>query len=225
MKWQRQLVVGGAVVILGGVAASEHISRRLIGRRYQRVLASHEDLERHVASMLASHRRVTADLAREQQRSQELTKVLATTQWELERAAGRLAEETKAAQDYRVRLTSMQQQMDRLQAELAIVLEDQRETARQGGAGPIQLERIVISDAGTRSVHGRVLSIHRDWNFIIVDLGWNAVKIGDFLSIYRNDQLLAKARVERVQEGVCAATLLPEWVTAEIHVNDLVRTL
>ena len=88
----------------------------------------------------------------------------------------------------------------------------------------MQLERIVVSrtDAG---LHGRVLSIDKNWNFVVVDLGWSAVGIGDTLSIYREEQLLAKARVERVQEGICAASLLPEWSTAEIRVNDQVRAL
>ena len=59
----------------------------------------------------------------------------------------------------------------------------------------------------------------------MIDLGWDAVRIGDTVSIVRNGQLLAKARIDRVQEGVSAATLLSDWETAEIHVNDLVRVL
>ena len=59
----------------------------------------------------------------------------------------------------------------------------------------------------------------------MISLGWDAVRIGDVVSIFRNDQLQAKAKIERVQEGVCAATVLPDWKTEAIQLNDLVRIL
>ena len=89
----------------------------------------------------------------------------------------------------------------------------------------MQLDRVVVSEAGTSSLQGRIMSVHRDWNFVVIDLGWGQVRIGDTVSIFRNSQLLAKARVERVQEGVCAATVLPGWETAEIQINDVASIL
>ena len=225
MSRQRRLLLGGIGVLIVGFAASEHLARGVIERRYHQAVAGRQQLERQFASLLSTHRELADHLKTEQQRSKELSEALASTRQELEVTVGQLSEETTSSRDLRMRLASMQQQMDRLQGELALALEDQREEAASGASGPVQLERIVISDAGSATVQGRVLSIHRDWNFVVVDLGWNAVKIGDILSIYRNEQLLAKARVERVQEGVCAATILPEWQTSEIHINDQARIL
>jgi hypothetical protein len=67
--------------------------------------------------------------------------------------------------------------------------------------------------------------VHKEWSFVVVSLGWNSVKIGDTISILRDDRLLAKAKVERVQEDVSAATLLPDWQDVEVAVNDLVQVL
>ncbi|MBI2495770.1 MAG: hypothetical protein HYW10_04315 [Candidatus Omnitrophica bacterium] len=65
----------------------------------------------------------------------------------------------------------------------------------------------------------------REDAFVIISLGWGAVRIGDTVSIFRNDRLLAHARVERVQESACAATVLPAWKAADIRANDLVHVL
>ena len=74
-------------------------------------------------------------------------------------------------------------------------------------------------------LEGRVVSVYPDWKFVVIDLGWDVVKVGDVVSIYRKDQLLGKARIERVQEQACAATVLPDWNITAIQVNDAARIL
>jgi len=121
----------------------------------------------------------------------------------------------------------MGREFDLVQGELALSLQ------QQGGAsgtreGWIRLEKVVVGEPGAATAagfEGRVVSIHPEWQFIVVDLGWDAVTIGDVVSIYRGEQFLAKARVDRVQEAVCAATVLPEWQQAVLQVNDAVRPL
>ena len=149
---------------------------------------------------------------------------------ELEQSVGRLMEETRTVRELQMHLAAMQQQMDQLQGELAVTLQEHQGTPgqarqQQPKPAPVQLEKIVVSDAGSVGLQGRVLSVHRDWSFVVIDLGWDAVKIGDVASVFRNEQLLAKVRVDRVQEGICAATLLPEWEHADVRVNDSVRVL
>lgn len=136
-----------------------------------------------------------------------------------------LSEEARKTQELHARLSAIEQQSDQLQGELALALQQQKSGGGSEHASPVQLERVVVSNAEPSALSGRVLSINRDWHFVVIDLGWDAVRIGDTVSIFRGDQLLAKARIERVQEGVCAATVLPEWETIEIRINDLVRVL
>jgi len=220
----RRILVAGVGLLLAVVATGEHLGRRLAERHYREALESRQQLEHRVGDVMRTHTQLTATLQREQQRSQALSEALASTRGQLEEAVGRLTEENKSVRLLQQRLASMQQQMDQLQGELAVTLE-QRPRAASASASPVQLERIVVSDSAGATVRGRVLSVNQDWNFVVVDLGWNHVRIGDVISIFRNEQLLAKARIERVQEQVSVATLLPEWSTAKVEINDLARVL
>ena len=223
-EYRMTLAVSGAVLV--AAAATAHVNRLLTQRRYEQAVASREALERQYAQALANHDRLTRQLSEEQGRSQELAKALADKNAELEEAVGRLTEEAQTIRALQVRLAAMTQQMDQLQGELALSLQQQGTgQARAAETGTVQLERIIVADAKTPGQEGRVLSVHSNWGFVVVDLGWNTVKIGDTVSILHGDQLLAKARIERVQEGVSAATLLPEWEHAQININDLVQVL
>lgn len=219
-------VIGGVIgVALVGVAARERIYRRLFERRYHEAVEEHRKLERHVNEVLATHERLKNDLTQEQQRSRELSDALAATRGRLEEITGRLTEENQNVRKLHMRLAAMQQQMDQLQGELAVTLQERQQAAATKGTAPIQLERVVVSDEASTKLHGRVMSIHTDWGFVVISLGWDAVRIGDTVSIFRDQQLLAKARVERVQENICAATVLPEWNADAVRVNDLARVL
>lgn len=224
IKVRQRVIIAGVGTLLVGVAASEYLARRVVTRRYHQAREAHQRLEQHVGAFLVSHRQLADRLANEQRRSNELSSALASTREELERAVGRLAEETKTVRGLQQRVAAMQQHMDQLQGELAVTLQERQEAALSSSA-PVQLERIVVTDPAATGLRGRVLSVHRDWNFVVIDFGWNDVKIGETISIFRNDQLLAKARIERVQEQVCAATILPEWNTTEVQVNDVAKLL
>lgn len=195
-------------------------------RRYHDAMAGRRQLELQYGEVLATHDQLEQDLAQERQRSHELSDALADVRFRFEESVGRLTEEMRKGRELQTRLIAMQQQMDQLQAELSLTLQErQGSTKPTERSGPVQLERIVISNAESPSLQGRIVSVHKEWNFVVIDLGWNAVRIGETISIFRNDQLLAKAKVERVQEGISAATLLPEWESTDVRVNDTVRVL
>lgn len=215
-------IMAGALLV--AAASGEHVFRRVIEYRYRRALESRQELEVRFGQAMASRERIRTQLSREQQRSHALAEALASARSQLEQAVGRLSQETGSVRELRMRLGTMQSQMDQLQGELALAL--QRTTGTDAAAQqPVQLERILVSTLETPGLRGRVLSVHPEWNFVLIDLGWNVVNIGDTLSIVRNGQMLAKARVERVQEGVCAATLLPESEIAKVQINDAVQIL
>ncbi len=221
----RQWLIAGVGLVLVGVAGGEDAARRAIERHYRQAVQDRQQIDRRFRTVLATHEQITSDLYKEQRRSQELSDALKIARAQLEQTVGQLAEESRNVRELHGRLASVQQQVDQLQGELSLTM-DQRQTSGELQASkPIELERIVVSDAKAPALQGRVLSVHPDWNFVVVDLGWNAVKVGETVSIFRNDRLLAKARVERVQERVCAATVLPEWQMSEIKINDLAKVL
>ncbi len=210
-------------VALAGFGTGEHLYRRVIQRRYHDAVEGRRQLELHFGEVLAERDELKVSLARERQRVSELSGAVLSSRSEMEHAVGRLAEETQSVRQLKARLSAMHAQMDQLQGELAVTL--QHRPAEPGGQAAVQLERIVVNTEDSVGLRGRIVSVDADWKFVIIDLGWNAVSIGDTVSIFRNEQLLGRARVERVQEGVCAAALLPEWDTADIRENDVVRVL
>ena len=222
---RRQLVLIVAGVAVAGVAVWEDAARRGAERRAQEAVAARQELELRVGEMLATHAQVQADLQGEQERSRQLSETLAATRGQLEKMTASLAEERQGVRTLQARLGAMQQQMDQLQGELALTFQERQQGAAARGAGPVQLERIVVSNEALPGLRGRVVSVHREWDFLIINLGWDAVNIGDTVSIFREEQLLAKARVERVQEDVCAATVLPGWDMGTISVNDEAQVL
>ena len=218
------IVVGGSIA-LAAIAIGEHAARSGVERRLQESVAQHRQLELQFGEALTTHEQLKRDLAHEHTRAQDLSGALLSTRRQLEETVGRLAQELRGAGEMRTRLATTQEQMEQLQGELSVALQERQRAAGSSAEGAVQLERVVVSQGDAAGPEGRVMSIHRDWNFVVVDLGWDAVKIGETVSIYRDEQLLAKARVDRVQEGICAATILPAWKSAEVQVNDVVRTL
>jgi len=217
------LAVLGVVVTMAAVG--EHLSRRMAERRYHQAIEARQQLERQISGILSSHQRVMSDLAAERKRSQELSKTVAEKNAELENAIGRLAEETRTIRELQQRLRIQEQQMAQLQGELSSALHGMEAASTATPSAAVELERIMVSSDTASTLQGRVISVHPEWDFVVIDLGWDAVKIGDTVTIVRNDELLAKAKVERVQEGICAAAVLPEWDAGKVQVNDRVQLL
>jgi hypothetical protein len=214
-----------AAIALAVVAGAEHLARRSLQRQYRQALASQQQLEQRFGEVLRSHDTLQERLTGEQRRSQELADALLSARGQLEQATARLIEESRSVKELQVRLAAMQRQMDQLQGELSVTLQQTPRAAPAKPSGTVSLERIIVSNVQATGLRGRILSVHPEWNFVVIDLGWSAVRIGDTLSIVRNGQVLAKARVERVQEGVCAATILPQGQIADVRINDAVQAL
>ena len=217
-----------SVVAVGLTAAwlGEALARRRAQRGYEEAVRARRRVELEVGGLRAEREQLAQTLAGEQRRAEELTTKLAARDQEVREVVTRLAQEEYIVQQLQGRVATMQQHLDQLQGELAVNFQDRAETSASPD-GMVHLEKVVVSQpkAGKVGLQGRVVSVHPQWRFVVVDLGWDTVTIGDVISIYRDNQLMAKARIERVQEQVSAATLLPEWTKSEIKINDLVRAL
>lgn len=226
MKRGRQILIAVVGVAVIGVAVSEHLARRRMERRYQASVEVRAKLEVHIAEVLTAHERLKEDFRSEQEQSRILSESLTVTRWELEDVEVRLAGESRNVRKLQQRFTTLQRQMDQLQGELVLALQEGGLPASEKtDAGPVELERIVVSTESASMFRGRVVSVHPDWDFVVINLGWDAVRIGDTVSIIRDEELLAKVRVDRIQAGVSAATILPEWESATIHINDIAQLL
>ena len=217
-------IVGLALV---GVTVGEWIAHRRVERDYRRAIETRRRLELELGEVQADRQRLSGVLAEEQQRVQQLSSTLSAKETELQTVVDRLQQEERIVLELQGRLLAMQHQFGRLQGELAMTLEAKTGKAPAAEAAAVQLEKVVVSRASDpeTAFAGRVISFDPQWRFVVMDLGWDAVDIGDVVSIYRHEQLLGKARVERVQEAVSAASLLPDSLEAEIQINDVVRLL
>jgi len=88
----------------------------------------------------------------------------------------------------------------------------------------VELEKIVIKS--TQELIGKVLSLDKEHGFIVVDLGNdNNLKLGDVLSVYRDNQFIGKVQVEKIEEKSSAAVILSDWHNTEFKENDTVKRL
>ena len=84
----------------------------------------------------------------------------------------------------------------------------------------MELEKIVISE---QSDQGRILSVDRESEFVICNLGAaKGIRLGDFLSVYRNDQYLGDLKISRVQDEMSAADFVPPLSSRNVRKNDIV---
>ena len=222
---RRHLAIAVAGVAVIGVVVWEDVARRATEHRYHAAVEDRRQLEQRVGEMLATHDQLKGEFQQEQQRSRELSDSLVAARGQLDEMTARLSDESTSVKKLQARLAAMQGQMDRVQGELALALQERQQAEGTNGPGPVQLERILVAGDAPSGLRGRVLSVYQDWDFVVINLGWDVVRVGDTVSIVRGGQLLAKARVERVQEDLCAATVLPEWNAAAINVNDAVQLL
>ena len=223
----KRIIIG---IVASGLAAAwigEAIARRKVQRGYEETLRARRKLELELGGLRAEREQLAQSLTSEQRRSEELTAKLNARDQELREVVSRLAQEEYIVSELQGRVVAMQHQLDQLQGELAVNFQERTEGGAAAPGGMVHLEKVVVTkpQAGKTALNGRVLSVHPEWRFVVVDIGWDRVTIGDVVSIYRDNQLLGKARIERVQEQVSAATLLPEWNKSEIKINDLVRAL
>jgi len=218
-----------AIVVMGVIASGlgEWAVRHELQQRYEIAVQTQRHLAFQIAQVRRERDQFSDALLIRNQYIKELSESLVGKDEQLQEAIIRLTEEERTIQELQEKLLAIQRQFDMLQGELALTIHERTSPTALLPSPFIQLEKVVVAQPVKvePDLQGRVLSVDPEWKFVVIDLGWNAVRIGDVVSIYREHQLLGKARVERVQEQVSAATLLPEWNEVDVQVNDIVRPL
>lgn len=161
----------------------------------------------------------------QRQREAELKDLLTTKAREVDLLVERLQAESKTVAELHETVARQEQQVSRLQTELVLarqVREPLMPGAPAAKTAAVELEKIPVPAPSSRRAQGKILQVHPEWEFVVLDLGWDQVAIGDRVGIYRDNALIAEAQVERVQEEAAAARVLPTYQTAKIAVNDQV---
>ncbi len=88
----------------------------------------------------------------------------------------------------------------------------------------IELEKIVIKTS--TGLKGKILSYDKNNNFVVTDLGsQNNLKLGDILSVYRDDVFVGRVQIEKFEGTSSAAVVLSPWKNIEFKENDVVKKL
>lgn len=135
----------------------------------------------------------------------------------LEKRAGQLGEEK----------SRLELKISQMQASLASA-----EERKEPEAAPIELPAIVVSprqeegadrnEAQAPGISGSVVSVNRDNNFVIIDLGIDdGVKTGETLSVYRKGRQAASIEVIQARRKISACDIKKE--TTPIQAGDTVR--
>jgi len=152
------------------------------------------------------------ELVSEKERSLALAEELEDKESQMRLALDRLEEAIVARRQAEAHLIVAMRKKRNLEGELRKLT---------GESEVIELERIVVSSAPRLA--GKVLEVSKEYGFVVVDLGSrNKMRLGNIISIYRNDVFIGSVEVERVEEEFSAAVILPNWEHEEFRENDMV---
>jgi chromosome segregation ATPase len=97
------------------------------------------------------------------------------------------------------------------------------------GSRTVELSPIVVigkQDAVKSTLTGRVLSVNKDNEFVVIDLSENSgVKINDKFNVYRNNKFIATIEVIQMRKDISAADILESAVGEDIKTGDIVKSI
>jgi predicted RNase H-like nuclease (RuvC/YqgF family) len=163
-------------------------------------------------------------LQTEAKRSSRLQELLAEKSRELHELVARLDSANQQLTSLKEDVQSRDQHISQLQTDLLVSQQSVSETNTMNfsKASPsVELDPVAVSFSLPRK-QGRVVQVNPDWDFVVVNLGWDSVKLGDIVEITRENKVIAQAAVERIQQAAAAARVLPAYPAGSIQLNDLV---
>lgn len=149
----------------------------------------------------------------------EAEKQITARDEQIKLALDQLEKEIAARKDLEVQLVTVVQEKQNLTAQMEELTAKLPQPSR-----PIELEEIVVKTSP--ELKGKILSYDREHTFVAIDLGnQNNLKLGDVLSVYRDDLFLGRVQVEKLEETTSAAAILNPWKNVEFKENDMVKKL
>jgi len=179
---------------------------------------------------------VKQELVQEKKWSGSLQEQIKEKEKQVQEALNKIEENEKIVngtlakfEEEKKRSAKLEQDLQRAEFKLASLARENKSLRERIGskisssAPPIELEKIVVTVGPHNIKEGKVISVNKKYDFIVINLGMDDVGKGDKVSVIREGKLIAEAQIERVEEKVCAATVLPEYKQVEIKESDVVR--
>lgn len=206
-------------------------------QRLQEAADAKEEAEADLSKVKSQFDDLAKQLLDERQAKEALAKSIDDRQREVDRL-GRDLELIKSEREQLAKeLSDFKGQQETLRKQLSqaeqvkVELEKQLETSSQP---TLELEKVVVtnpSGGGTTAspvsaTQGQVVVVNREYDFIVVNLGRNqGLQIGQEFQIVRGNEILGRAKVEKVYDELSAAAILPDSNKASIREGDLVKAI
>lgn len=171
-----------------------------------------KQVENKLVDTIKAKEAVETELTSEKEKSTMLQEELEDKSQQIKLALDRVDQEISARR--------------KVEAQLMITLKEKEDLAQKvsQSSETIELEKIVINPGSV--ITGKIIMVNKEYAFVVVNLGHqHNLNIGDILYVYRNDELIGKVQIERTEENMSAAAVLPDWQNAEFKENDVVKTM
>lgn len=174
-----------------------------------------KQVENKLVDTLKAKEQVEVELTTEKERSLTLKKELEDKEQKIKTALNRIEREIAARKKVEAQLMIALKQKENLERKVSNL---------NRASKTIELEKIVIKPGSVMT--GEIIMVNKEYAFVVVNLGsQHNLKIGDILYVYRNDEFIGKVQIERTEEKISAAYILPDWQNVEFKEDDLVKTI
>lgn len=241
-------IAGAGVAVV--LQMQERVLRLAREKELRLVKAENTQLQEQLGEATKANQELEADLAQAKTNLQDSLKQLAETQKENEELAkavdqrqdevNRVSKDLEQIRTERTQFTQRIAQLTQQQETLETAL-DTIETAKteletkvlelSQGQPTVELEKVVVTDAGTANApsafggpQGQVVVVNREYDFVVMNLGKNqGLTLGQEFQVMRDNQVLARVKVEKIYDELSAAAILSPSDKAAIREGDVVR--
>lgn len=175
------------------------------------------DVARQLDNALANATQSSQRLADLERKAEDARRSADSAQEQLELAMDNAAQEEQRKVSYREKVNDLASQLNDVQDELySANIRLQAYADTYGAIDPTSAIPVV---------KGSVVGVGDDFQTVVIDLGSkDQVKVGYVFSIRRGNQFIGKARVDSVDEDMCVAFIMNEFMRDKVRELDDVST-
>ncbi|MBW7907604.1 MAG: hypothetical protein H3C50_01610 [Kiritimatiellae bacterium] len=164
-----------------------------------------QDLERARQDIVKLNETITqrnADIAAQREQIENLDRDKANLQIQIDDLNTQIAKNEDDLQDQRDKILTLEQTIGDLESQL-------------GGPGVVRVL--------PKGLHGRVVVVNKQWNFVILDIGSKAGLVPNAeMLVHRGDKLVGKVFINGVTRDLAIADIRSDWAQMQIREGDFV---
>lgn len=173
-------------------------TKDILAQTRQELAAAREE----IAQLNQTLAQRNAEIARQRDQIDTLDREKAALQVQIDDLNNQLAKLEDDIQDQKDKIVTLEQTITDLEAQL-------------GGPGSLRTL--------PRGLHGRIVVVNKDWNFVVLDIGSKAGLVPNAeMLVHRGDQLIGKVLVSGVTRDLAIADIRSEWQQVQIQEGDFV---